>query len=231
MYERIKEEVRTGRSIPADLPGYSKALKTIIDANVVTIGVAFILFTLATAGVKASPSRWVWERCRCSTAVPRRPSSARWRVAAAAASKRARREPGEDHRLALRFHGQLALVLLLLRRDPARGRSPSPRSGSTSASTSNQHAHHHPARASASVDQVRDTLDPLGYGDAKIQEVNDPELGDNVIQLAVPELDPETSIRSSRRSTATSGSVRRTSRPRRWGRPSASRSPARPCSR
>ena len=53
MFERIKEEVRAGRSIPAAISsGYSKALRTIIDANVVTIGVAFILFTLATAGVK-----------------------------------------------------------------------------------------------------------------------------------------------------------------------------------
>ena len=53
MYERIKEEVRAGRSIPSAISaGYSKALRTIIDANVVTIGVAFILFTLATAGVK-----------------------------------------------------------------------------------------------------------------------------------------------------------------------------------
>ena len=53
MYERIKEEVREGRSIPAAISaGYTKALRTIIDANVVTVGVAFILFTLATAGVK-----------------------------------------------------------------------------------------------------------------------------------------------------------------------------------
>ena len=53
MFERIKEEVRAGRSIPAAIStGYSKALRTIIDANVVTVGVAFILFTLATAGVK-----------------------------------------------------------------------------------------------------------------------------------------------------------------------------------
>ena len=53
MFERIKEEVRAGKSIPASIStGYSKALRTIIDANVVTIGVAFILFTLATAGIK-----------------------------------------------------------------------------------------------------------------------------------------------------------------------------------
>ena len=53
IFERIKEEARAGRSIPAAIAGgYQKALRTIIDANVVTIGVAFILFTLATAGVK-----------------------------------------------------------------------------------------------------------------------------------------------------------------------------------
>ena len=53
IFERIKEEVRAGRSIPAAISaGYEKALRTIIDANVVTIGVAFILFMLATAGVK-----------------------------------------------------------------------------------------------------------------------------------------------------------------------------------
>ena len=31
---------------------------------------------------------------------------------------------------------------------------------------------------------MRDALSPLGYGDAKIQEVNDPELGKNVFQIA-----------------------------------------------
>ncbi len=53
IFERIKEEARAGRSIPAAISGgYAKALRTIIDANVVTVGVAFILFMLATAGVK-----------------------------------------------------------------------------------------------------------------------------------------------------------------------------------
>ena len=53
IFERVKEEARAGRSIPAAISsGYAKALRTIIDANVVTLGVAFILFMLATAGVK-----------------------------------------------------------------------------------------------------------------------------------------------------------------------------------
>src|SRR4029450_6501694 len=45
-----------------------------------------------------------------------------------------------------------------------------------------------PLQQHASVDQVRDTLTPLGYGDAEIQEVNDPELGQNVVQIEVRQL-------------------------------------------
>ena len=53
IFERVKEESRAGRSIPAAIAaGYKKGLTAIIDANVVTIMVAFILFVLATAGVK-----------------------------------------------------------------------------------------------------------------------------------------------------------------------------------
>ncbi len=53
IFERVKEEVRLGRSIPIAISqGYRKGLSAIIDANVVTFMVAFILFMLATAGVK-----------------------------------------------------------------------------------------------------------------------------------------------------------------------------------
>ena len=53
IFERIKEEIRGGRSIASGIAtGYKKGLTAIIDANVVTIMVAFILFVLATSGVK-----------------------------------------------------------------------------------------------------------------------------------------------------------------------------------
>ncbi|HEX2129254.1 MAG TPA: protein translocase subunit SecF, partial [Solirubrobacterales bacterium] len=53
IFERIKEEVRAGRSmISAISEGYKKGIATIIDANVITLLTAFILFVLATAGVK-----------------------------------------------------------------------------------------------------------------------------------------------------------------------------------
>jgi SecD/SecF fusion protein len=48
-----------------------------------------------------------------------------------------------------------------------------------------------PLERPATVDQVRNTLTPLGYGDAKIQDVNDPELGSNVFQISVSELTPD----------------------------------------
>jgi SecD/SecF fusion protein len=53
IFERIKEEVRHGRSmLSAISQGYRKGIATIIDANVITLITAFILFVLATAGVK-----------------------------------------------------------------------------------------------------------------------------------------------------------------------------------
>src|SRR3954453_676649 len=53
IFERVKEEARAGRApAQAIAAGYKKGLAAIVDANVVTFMTAFILFILATAGVK-----------------------------------------------------------------------------------------------------------------------------------------------------------------------------------
>ena len=53
IFERIKEEVRAGKSVRAGIQaGYAKGFHTIIDANVVTVITALVLFAVATAGVK-----------------------------------------------------------------------------------------------------------------------------------------------------------------------------------
>jgi len=53
VFERIKEEVRAGKSVRAAISaGYSKGFATIIDANVVTAITALVLFAVATAQVK-----------------------------------------------------------------------------------------------------------------------------------------------------------------------------------
>jgi SecD/SecF fusion protein len=53
VFERIKEEVRSGKSVRAAIAaGYSKGFHTILDANVVTAITALVLFAVATAQVK-----------------------------------------------------------------------------------------------------------------------------------------------------------------------------------
>jgi SecD/SecF fusion protein len=53
IFERIKEEYRSGKSVRAAIAaGYAKGFRTILDANVVIAGTALILFLVATAGVK-----------------------------------------------------------------------------------------------------------------------------------------------------------------------------------
>lgn len=53
IFERIKEEMRNGRSVTSAIKiGYTRGIGTIIDANVVTLLTAFILFVLATSGIK-----------------------------------------------------------------------------------------------------------------------------------------------------------------------------------
>src|SRR4029078_9516058 len=53
VFERIKEESRSGKSVRAAISaGYRKGFRTILDASVVTAITALILFAFATAGVK-----------------------------------------------------------------------------------------------------------------------------------------------------------------------------------
>ena len=53
IFERIKEELRKGRPVAKAISiGYRKGIGTILDANVVVLMTAFILFVLATSGIK-----------------------------------------------------------------------------------------------------------------------------------------------------------------------------------
>ena len=196
MFERIKEEVRAGRSIPAAISaGYSKALRTIIDANVVTIGVAFILFTLATAGVKGFAfTLGVGTIISLFTAVLGTSailgSMARSRLLRRPSALGAGPERVDFSRFdfmgksrwffsasgAILAVGALAIAGLGIN------------FGIDFESGTRITA---PLEQAASVDDVRDALEPLGYGDAKIQEVDDPELGQNVKQISVAELEPD----------------------------------------
>jgi SecD/SecF fusion protein len=194
IFERVKEEARSGRSIPAAISsGYAKALRTIIDANVVTLGVAFILFMLATAGVKGFAfTLLIGTLVSLFTAVLATQAvlgaMARTRILRGRMALRV--SQGERvHRFdfmgsskwffstsgAILAAGAIAIAGLGINFgiDFESG---------TRITT--------PLERTVSVDQVRSALIPLGYGDSKIQQVNDPELGPNVIQISTRQLEP-----------------------------------------
>jgi SecD/SecF fusion protein len=195
MFERIKEEVRTGRSIPASIAsGYSKALKTIIDANVVTIGVAFILFTLATAGVKGFAfTLMIGTLVSLFTAVLATSAMlgamARTRLLRSPLALGAGRERISWTRFDFmgnsRWFFSLSGVILATGAIAIAGLGINfgiDFESGTRITT--------PVERAATVDQVRSVLRPLGYADAKIQNVNDKELGEHVFQISVAKLDP-----------------------------------------
>jgi SecD/SecF fusion protein len=195
MYERIKEEIRAGRSIPAGISaGYSKALKTIVDANVVTIGVAFILFTLATAGVKGFAfTLGIGTIVSLFTAVLATSailgSMARSRLLArpsALGVGKERKGWTFDFMGNSRWFFSMSGVIILIGALAIAGKGIN--FGIDFDSGTRITA---PLQHQASVDDVRKAIAPLGYADAKIQKVNDLKLGRNVIQISTRTLQPD----------------------------------------
>ena len=132
IFERVKEEVRAGRSVSAGLAaGYKKGFSTIVDANIVTLLVAFILFILATAGVKGFAFvLGIGTMLSLFTAVLATQAiilSLRGsKILSSRSRARRRAREAQDH---LRLHGRVEVVLLGLRRDPADRRAGDRRQG------------------------------------------------------------------------------------------------------
>jgi SecD/SecF fusion protein len=195
IFERIKEEARAGSSIPAAISnGYQKALRTIIDANVVTIGTAFILFTLATSGVKGFAfTLGVGTIVSLFTAVLATSAILGAMSRTRLIGSRFALGVGKDDREGPRWHmdfvgkskwffsgsGMILVIGALAIAGMGLKFGIDFESG-TRIKT--------PIAQEASVDQVRDALKPLGLDDAKIQEVDEPELGANVFQISTPTL-------------------------------------------
>jgi SecD/SecF fusion protein len=195
MYERIKEEARSGKSIPAAISsGYSKALRTIIDANVVTIGVAFILFTLATAGVRGFAFTLgigtivsLFTAVLGTSAILGTMSRSRVLKRPSALGVSNRRNGWQfdfmgNSKWFFSTSGVIIAVGAIAIASLGINFGIDFESG-TRITT--------PLERAASVQQVRDVLAPLGYADAKIQQVTDPGLGKNVVQIAVEQLAPD----------------------------------------
>jgi SecD/SecF fusion protein len=195
IFERIKEEVRAGRSIPAAIAnGYQKALRTIIDANVVTIGVAFILFMLATGGVKGFAfTLGIGTIVSLFTAV-----LATSAVLGSMARSRLLRSRhllgvGPERHFWRRFDFMgnskwfFAMSGVILAAGAIAIGGLGINFGIDFESGTRIKT---PLERPASVQSVRDVLVPLGYGDAKIQQVKDPKLGNNVVQISTKTLQP-----------------------------------------
>jgi SecD/SecF fusion protein len=202
IFERIKEEIRAGRSVPAGIAaGYKKGIATIIDANVVTILVAFILFVLATAGVKGFAfTLGVGTLVSLFTAVLvtqavlgtmsrspmlRRPS-------ALGAGPQKRRWTFDFMGASRWFFTASGLILLVCALAVGgKGLNLGIDFESGTRITAN-------LERTANEAGVRDVLAASGHGDAKIQRVTDPALGDNLFQISTETLGPNdvNSVRS-----------------------------------
>ena len=194
IFERIKEELRHGRStMSAIATGYKRGIATIIDANVVTLITAFILFVLATAGVKGFAfTLGVGTLVSLFTAVLFTQA-----VLGTMGRSKILRSPamlgaGDRHftwkfdfmgksKYFFAMSGCILLIgsLALATKELQFGIDFESGTRVTAA-----------LEKPASVEDVRSTIEPLDLPDAKVQNVENPELGDNVVQVKTSELGP-----------------------------------------
>jgi SecD/SecF fusion protein len=194
IFERIKEEVRAGRSMSSAIAaGYKRGISTIIDANVVTLLTAFILFVLATSGVKGFAfTLGVGTIVSLLTAVV-------FTQALLGSMSRSRllRSPsalgagGEGKRWHFDFMGasrwffSISGVILII--------------GGLALATKQLNFgidFESGTRITAALQQptdeegVRDALNRAGISGEEIQQVDDPNFGENVFQIQSHELEP-----------------------------------------
>ncbi len=194
IFERIKEELRAGKpAVGAIATGFSRGIRTIIDANVAILITAFILFVLATAGVKGFAfTLLIGTIVSFMTAVVftqailgmlgrsklfRRPSVLgagprrfHWRFDYMGKSKL--------------FFATSGVILVIC--------SAALAIKGINFGIDFQSGTRVTAALSDPVDteKVRATLDKLGVPDAKIQTIDNKDLGENVVQISTEDLGP-----------------------------------------
>jgi len=194
IFERVKEELRAGKSVPAAISaGYRKGLTAIVDANVVTVMTAFILFMLATAGVKGFAfmlgvgtlvslfTAVMATQAILATLGRTRLFSNPAAVGAHLAGKRWR----FDFMGASKWFFSMSGLILLIGALSIGGKGLNFGIDFTSG-TRITTALAQPASESA----LRSLLETNGITDAKIQRVDNKDLGANVVQVSTEELQP-----------------------------------------
>lgn len=194
IFERIKEEIRSGRSIQASIAtGYRKGLTAIIDANVTTVMVAFILFVLATAGVKGFAfTLGVGTIVSFLTAVVFTQAilgtlgqSKVLANASALGAGKAKRPITFDFMGTSKWFFSGSGLLLAIGAI-AIGINGMNFGIDFESGTKIRTATEQPADEA----QIRAVMSEQGFGDAKIQKVEDDDLGENVFQISTPSLEP-----------------------------------------
>lgn len=195
IFERIKEEARKGKSLRSAISaGYRHGIGTIIDANVIVLITAFILFVLSTAGVKGFAfTLGVGTIASLFTAVVFTQAFLGLFGNTKIMRSKAFLGAGEEERVRWHFDftgmskyffslsgaillaGAIAFATLQLNLglDFASG------SRITAGLTQD-----------VSVDEVRTTLEGAGVTDAEITKASSDELGDNVFQIEA-DIEPE----------------------------------------
>jgi SecD/SecF fusion protein len=194
IFERIKEEVRAGRSMASAIAaGYKRGIATIVDANVVTLLTAFILFVLATAGVKGFAftlgvgtivsllTAVVFTQSLLGTMSRSRLLSSPSALGAGGKGKRWH----FDFMGASRWFFTMSGIILLI--------------GAIALSTKQLNFgidFESGTRIKVALvkptdeEAVREALDSAGVGSEEVQQVSDPVLGDNVFQISSSQLEP-----------------------------------------
>jgi SecD/SecF fusion protein len=190
IFERVKEEIRAGRSVEAAISaGYKKGLSAILDANIVTILVAFVLFVLATSEVRGfALTLGVGVIVSLFTAVLatqailyalRGTRLLRSRAALGARdSKPIRFDFIGGSRWFFSMSGLILSICALAIATQGLNFGIDFEGGTRITA---------PLERAATVDQVRDTLAPLGLA-TEIQTVENRELGRHVVQINAEEL-------------------------------------------
>jgi SecD/SecF fusion protein len=194
IFERIKEEVRAGRPMAAAIAaGYRRGIATIVDANVVTLLTAFILFVLATAGVKGFAFvLGIGTIVSLLTAVVFTQalllSMSRTRFLRSPSVLGASRQGMRwhfDFMGASRWFFSISGTILIV--------------GALALATQQLNFgidFESGTRIKVALvkptdeEGIRETLDAAGVGSEEVQQVSDPELGENVFQIQARELGP-----------------------------------------
>ncbi len=191
IFERVKEEIRQGRSISSGIAaGYRKGFATIVDANIVTLLVAFILFILATAGVKGFAfvlgagtlvSLFTAVLATQAILLSMRGSWLLRRPSALGAGK-SRKPISFDFvgksKWFFAMSGVILLICALAIGSKGLNLGIDFESGTRITAALEQ---------PATVDDVRSAVARAGFGDARIQTADNEELGSNVVQISAQE--------------------------------------------